>query len=61
MRGRCSEAKKTLPPHLSLDGKEECQVQWAVTWQSVDDAFKEGQLYTEFMEVLNKDSGNEIT
>lgn len=35
------------------DGKEECQVQWAVTWETVDAAFAKGQLYKEFMEDLN--------
>ena len=36
------------------DGKEECQVQWAVTWEVVDKAFAKQQLYKEFIEDLNE-------
>ncbi len=32
------------------NGKEECRVQWAVTWEPVDEAFRKGDLYKEFME-----------
>lgn len=37
-------------------GKEECQVQWAVTWEPVDEEFRKGELYQEFIEDL-KESG----
>lgn len=37
------------------NGKEEVQVQWSVTWETVDEAFAKGQLYQEFMEDLNKE------
>ena len=43
------------------DGKEECQVQWAVTWEVVDKAFARQQLYQEFIEDLKQEqraSGN---
>jgi hypothetical protein len=37
------------------NGKEEVQVQWSVTWETVDEVFAKGQLYQEFMEDLNKE------
>ena len=37
------------------NGREECQVQWAVTWEVVDKAFAEQQLYKEFIEDLDED------
>ncbi len=43
------------------NGREECQVQWAVTWEVVDKAFARQQLYQEFMEDLKQEqrvSGN---
>ena len=33
-----------------VNGREECQVQWAVTWELVDEAFAKQQLYQEFIE-----------
>ncbi len=38
-----------------VNGREECQVQWAVTWEIVDKAFAEQQLYKEFIEDLEED------
>jgi hypothetical protein len=38
-----------------VNGREECQVQWAVTWEVVDQAFAKQQLYQEFIEDLNED------
>ena len=38
------------------NGKEECQVQWAVTWETVDAAFAKQQLYREFMEDLKAET-----
>jgi hypothetical protein len=38
------------------DGKEECQVQWAVTWEPVDEDFRKGELYREFMADLEKEA-----
>ena len=46
------------------NGREEVQVQWAVTWEPVDEAFAEGQLYKEYMEDLEAETespGNEKT
>ena len=46
------------------NGREEVQVQWAVTWEPVDEAFAEGQLYKEYLEDLEAEtesSGNEKT
>ena len=43
------------------NGKEECQVQWAVTWEVVDKVFARQQLYQEFIEDLKQEqraSGN---
>lgn len=43
-----------------VNGKEEVQVQWGVTWVPVDAEFAKGQLYQEFMEDLQneeQDSG----
>jgi hypothetical protein len=37
------------------NGREECQVQWAATWEVVDKAFAEQQLYKEFIEDLDED------
>jgi hypothetical protein len=37
------------------DGKEECQVQWAVTWEPVDADFRKGELYREFMADFEKE------
>ena len=37
------------------NGKEEVQVQWGVTWETVDAEFAKGQLYKEFMEDLQKE------
>ncbi len=39
-----------------VNGREECQVQWAVTWEIVDEAFAKQQLYQEFMEDLTKET-----
>jgi hypothetical protein len=38
-----------------VNGREECQVQWAVTWEVVDKAFAGQQLYKEFIEDLDED------
>ncbi len=38
------------------EGKEECQVQWAVTWEPVDEDFRKGELYKEFMADLEKEA-----
>ena len=46
------------------NGREECQVQWAVTWEVVDEAFAKQQLYREFMEDLKAETesaGNDKT
>ncbi len=37
-------------------GKEECQVQWAVTWEPVDEEFRKGELYQEFIADLEKEA-----
>ena len=37
------------------NGREECQVQWAVTWEVVDKAFARQQLYQEFIEDLKQE------
>ncbi len=37
------------------NGREECQVQSAVTWEIVDEAFAKQQLYREFIEDLKED------
>jgi hypothetical protein len=34
------------------NGREEVQVQWAVTWEPVDKKMAKGQLYQEFIEEL---------
>ena len=46
------------------NGKEEVQVQWAVTWEPVDAKMAKGQLYKEFMddqEAETESLGNDKT
>ena len=46
------------------NGKEEVQVQWAVTWEPVDAKMAKGQLYKEFMDDLEAETeslGNDKT
>ena len=36
-------------------GRDEVQVQWAVTWEPVNKEFRKGQLYKEFIEDKKKE------